>query len=249
MKQTNRSFGTLATVAVVLLAGLALVAVASADAGEETEIQSMVFVGQDGHKIEVDLDDGKHAWVMDLDGHGELGAFLGVMLSDTTPELRAHLGAPEGAGVLISKVVTGSAAEQAGLQVGDVVAAVDGETVASARELRQAVHKQEPGTTVALEVWRDGQLMNLTATLKQGPEMHHDGVRKVHKIVRICDGGEDCEGLHLNLHELPKLGDSPCGDAAECEIRVRCEKGTHDCECTINGEAADCTTLHLGHDE
>ncbi len=96
---------------------------------------------------------------------------------------------------------------------------------------------------MGLEVWRGGELMHLTATLKEGSAHAGGGHRRVHKIVRICDDGVGCEGLRLNLHQLPKLGSSPCGDAAECEIQVRCTKGTGDCECTINGEAADCTTL------
>ena len=52
-------------------------------------------------------------------------------------------------------------------------------------------------------------------------------MRRVHRIVRISD---DAEG-------------SPCGEAAECNIQVRCEKGGDGCECTVNGESVDCATL------
>lgn len=249
MTKTTRSLGTLAAVAVVLLAGLALTTLAWAEnGGEEKKVEHMVFVGDDGHQVKIDLNgDGHHAWKMHhLGPHGESGAFLGVMLSETTSELRSHLGAPEGAGVLVSKVVEGSAAEEAGLRVGDILAAVDGKTVASTWELRQAVGSYEPGTTVGLEVWRDGQLVNLNATLKESSQEHFGGARRVHKIVRVCDDPDDCDDLDLKW--IP--GDSPCGDSGECEIQVRCEKSSGDCDCTVNGETVDCATLpHASHDD
>ena len=100
-------------------------------------------------------------------GHGRAfaGTFLGVHLTDSTPELREHLGGPRDAGVLVSKIEEESPAALAGIQVGDIVTAVDGETVASAEDLRHAIASREAGEAVAIELYRDGRLEQVSATL------------------------------------------------------------------------------------
>ena len=65
-------------------------------------------------------------------------AFLGVEASEMTPELRAHFGAPEDAGVMLSKIVDDSAAQVAGLAVGDIVTRVDADEIASVGGLGRA---------------------------------------------------------------------------------------------------------------
>ncbi len=93
--------------------------------------------------------------------------FLGVEASNLTPELRVHFGVSEDAGVMISKIVDDSAAAAAGLAVGDIVTRVDGDEIGSAGELGRAIRGQEGGAAVAIEYWRDGQVEQATATLKE----------------------------------------------------------------------------------
>ncbi len=92
--------------------------------------------------------------------------FLGVEASDLTPELRAHFGVPEDAGVMLSKIVDDSAAAGAGLAVGDVVTRVGGEEIASVSRLGRAVRSREGGETVEIEYWRDGEPGTAVATLE-----------------------------------------------------------------------------------
>ncbi len=91
---------------------------------------------------------------------------LGVHLTDLTPELRAHFGAPADAGVMVSKVVEQSPASKAGVRVGDILTAIDGEEVSSAREVARMVRRKSEGDEVALELRRDGKLTELTATIE-----------------------------------------------------------------------------------
>ncbi len=65
--------------------------------------------------------------------------------------------------VQIGRVISGSAAERAGLEVGDVVRAVDGDPIRSFAELRQRVLDSE-GAEMKLEVERDGRLLILFAS-------------------------------------------------------------------------------------
>jgi predicted metalloprotease with PDZ domain len=95
---------------------------------------------------------------------------LGVQLVETTAELRTHLGGEEDAGVLVSKVLEGTPAEQAGIEVGDLIVAVDGERVKSTTGLRRAL-ADKTGETFDVEVMRDGQSRRLEVTI---PEPDND---------------------------------------------------------------------------
>ncbi len=129
--------------------------------------------------------------------HGEavMRGFLGVHLTAMTPELRAHMGAPDDAGVLISKVEEDSPAALAGLEVGDVVTAVDQESVGSTRELQHAIASRADGDLATLEIYRDGRLEQITATLgvREGHSMH--GSMRLHGL------GGDLEKVLEHVHE------------------------------------------------
>jgi C-terminal processing protease CtpA/Prc len=94
---------------------------------------------------------------------------LGVQLEDMTPELREFMRAPKERGVLVVRVNEGSAAEQAGLRVGDVIIAADGEPVSATAALVHAVLTAEKDAKLALEIVRDGKPRTLEATLGGEP--------------------------------------------------------------------------------
>ena len=103
--------------------------------------------------------------VIRLDGDGEplviepsgrlRRGFIGVRPLEMTPELRVHYGAPREAGVLIGQVDADGPASKAGLQVGDIVTAADGEKIESASDLSRAIRGKKDGETVKLDVIRD----------------------------------------------------------------------------------------------
>jgi len=68
-------------------------------------------------------------------------------------------------GARVTEVTPGSAAEAAGLQVGDVVVAVDSETIGSTDDLVSKLRSLAPGDTVTLTVERNGGRVELAATL------------------------------------------------------------------------------------
>jgi hypothetical protein len=191
-----------------------------------------------------------------LHGRHGGGAFLGVQLSELTPELRTHFGVPDDAGVMVGKVVDDSPALRAGLEVGDIVTAVGGEPVASASALSRAIRGHEDGDTVVLEVWRDGRVQKIDATLEErerevamaiAPSVHAvasaaDGEARVIEVKVACEDGEDCTVDVANANSF-EFAASACGDSGECEVNVDCDGG--DCACTVNGEATDCSELGL----
>lgn len=202
-------------------------------------MHEMVFVGEDGEVHALGDGPGMHWIAGGHHGmlHGGKGGYLGVMLTPMTPELRLHQGAPEAAGVLVSKVVEESPAWRAGVQVGDVISAVDGEAVASPHDLMHALRGRKSGETVTLEVWRNGTVQTLTAAVEE--RASHPGPI-AHRIAFRCEGG-DCESAHGSFEPYD------CGGAEECEVKVRC--AGDGCECTVNGETADCAMIPGPHHE
>jgi len=98
---------------------------------------------------------------------------LGVQLIEATPELRSHLGGTEDAGLLVSKVLADTPAERAGVRVGDLIVAVDGEPVADVGDLVRALGERA-GRSFGLEVVRDRVRQTLTVDL---PDDEERGVR------------------------------------------------------------------------
>jgi len=96
---------------------------------------------------------------------------LGVQLIDATPELREHLGADRELGVLVGKVLESTPAEDAGVLVGDLIVAIDGEEVASPSDLIHALHELD-GQTFELGVVRDGREIGVRVELPESDDAH-----------------------------------------------------------------------------
>jgi serine protease DegQ len=95
---------------------------------------------------------------------------LGIQIRDYTPALEQAIGAGVERGALVMSVLPGSAAEQAGLRVSDVVTTVDGRTVSSGRELRNVVGLARTGVPIELVLYRQGERKILTAILDGGAQ-------------------------------------------------------------------------------
>jgi S1-C subfamily serine protease len=88
-------------------------------------------------------------------------AFLGVSARTEADGQNGEVGT----GARIERIEAGSAAEDAGLQVGDVVTAVGDRPVTSSTELTAAVRSQAPGEEVTLTVRRGGESRSIEITL------------------------------------------------------------------------------------
>jgi Do/DeqQ family serine protease len=84
--------------------------------------------------------------------------YIGILMQSLTPQLREAIGpkAPE-KGALVSQVMDKSPAKEAGVQEGDVVLKVDGQSTADSREVQRAVLGKKVGDKVKLDVWRQGK--------------------------------------------------------------------------------------------
>jgi S1-C subfamily serine protease len=111
-------------------------------------------------------------------------AYLGVSSETLYPQLAEHLGLDTDHGALISDVVDGSPADEAGLHGGsdettfqlqhvksggDVVIAVDGKPVFQNNDLSELIAAHKPGDTVTLEVLRGGDHADVDVKLGSRP--------------------------------------------------------------------------------
>lgn len=92
---------------------------------------------------------------------------LGVNVQEVSGGLGEYFGVEEG--VLVTEVLDGSAAEEAGMKAGDVITAIDGEKVADTRELTDTLGDKEDGETVEVSLVRKGKPLSLKVTLEKGP--------------------------------------------------------------------------------
>ena len=111
-------------------------------------------------------------------------AWIGVSMQTVDEELAQTFRLPVERGVLVTAVVTGSPADEAGLEGGDttvvvngesyvlggdIITRADGKAVASAEELGDTVAEKEPGDEIELEVRRDDETERVTVELGRRP--------------------------------------------------------------------------------
>ena len=104
---------------------------------------------------------------------------LGVTIADVNAEVAEALDSPVSSGALITRVEPGSAAEEAGLQVDDIIVGVNDKKIGGASELRNAIGLMRSGDEVAIEYVRDNdrrrtktELGQQRATASVGAEIH-----------------------------------------------------------------------------
>jgi serine protease Do len=101
-------------------------------------------------------------------GHVTRG-YVGVGTQTISPAMAKALHLPETSGALLASVVPGSPAAKAGLQPGDVIEAVNGQKIASPRDLALIVADVAPGKEANIQVRRDGANREIAVTVGEQP--------------------------------------------------------------------------------
>jgi len=97
--------------------------------------------------------------------------YIGIQYSPLTPRQAAQLGLPTGTiGIIVSQVVAGSPAEQAGIQPNDIITKVNDQVVDADHPLSSLLIKNRPGDKVKLTLIRAGKEMTVDVTLGQPPQ-------------------------------------------------------------------------------
>jgi serine protease Do len=106
---------------------------------------------------------------------------LGIDAEDLNGQLGKFFGAPEGEGILVRSVNSGSPAEKGGLKAGDVITSVNGNRIRSVGDLRQKLssrheekEKSEKATAVKLGILRNKSELSLTVEIPESaPKLKH----------------------------------------------------------------------------
>ena len=156
---------------------------------------------------------------------------LGVVVQPITPDLAASIGLKEARGVIVSQVQPGSAAEKAGLRQGDVITALNGQTVNESNVLRNTVASTPPGTEVTLSLRRDDREQQVRVTLgeltvsaearnNEGPGgTPNEGGQLGLQLAPLTPDAAAQLGLKSGTQGLLVMAVDPAGPAADAGIR------------------------------
>lgn len=97
---------------------------------------------------------------------GYLGVLTGEALDARSSRL--FFGVDHIRGMLVESVDAGSAAERADIRPGDVITAVEGNPVTGGQNIMMEIRNKKPGELVTVQVYRDGLILDLPATLGFG---------------------------------------------------------------------------------
>ncbi len=92
---------------------------------------------------------------------------LGVGIQNITADNAEQFGVKELRGAVVNSVQKGSAAEKAGIKVGDVITSVNGEKIDDGNALRNRVSSGKPKSEIALTILRDSKEMEVKAMLDE----------------------------------------------------------------------------------
>ncbi|NRA60555.1 MAG: Do family serine endopeptidase [Psychrobium sp.] len=92
---------------------------------------------------------------------------LGIYGKRLTPELAKKFGLDTKHGAFVSQVVEDSAAEEAGIEAGDIIIKINKQKVKSFFDLRAKIGSMGAGTKVNLEIVREGKIKHFSVSLKE----------------------------------------------------------------------------------
>ncbi len=88
--------------------------------------------------------------------------WLGVTIQNVDEDTAQALGLSEPGGALVASVKEGDPADKAGIQAGDVILEVNGETIEGARDLTRVIGRMAPEEKARIVLWREGEKKEVT---------------------------------------------------------------------------------------
>ena len=134
---------------------------------------------------------------------------LGVQIDQVNKEVAESLGLSKAQGALVRGVEQGSPAEKAGIEPGDIILKFEGKTIEKSSDLPRMVGNTKPGTRSTIQVWRRGNLKDMTISVGEfeadkplkkaaAPEKPQAGV--VYKVLGLTVSEmTDAQKKELNL--------------------------------------------------
>ena len=129
-------------------------------------------------------------------------AYMGIEMIDLDAQIAKKLNVDEVSGVYVSKLVSGGAAEKAGIRSGDIILGINDTKINSATELLEAVSLYRPGANVTLDVKSGSSTRKVDLTLQNR-----------YGSVELLKSSERMEALGARLE--------PINDQMKSRLRIR----------------------------
>lgn len=172
--------------------------------GNVIGINSQIFAGQSGGNIGIGFAipavEAKPIIEKLMQGTAIARGYLGVGMRPLTEDVAEALGLPKNSGEIIQSVSPGAPAEKAGVLIGDVIVAVNGQAVTQDASLSYLVSNVKPGTRVPIDIIRGGKKQTLSVVV---------GTRPSEDALIAAAGGEDDSAMAQPDSEGPA---SPVGN-------------------------------------
>jgi serine protease Do len=118
--------------------------------------------------------------------------WIGLTLQTLTPEIVQGLGLKETSGVVVSDVLPGGPADNAGMQKGDVITRFNGREVRNTPDLSRLIAETPIGTTVTVRTQRKGAQQDVTLKIA---EMPHDSTAPAGRTQQGIDLGMNVDNI------------------------------------------------------
>jgi serine protease Do len=152
--------------------------------------------GSVGIGFDVPAETAKHVVAQLKDqGHVTRG-WMGVQIQSITPEIAESLGMKEARGAIVAEPQAGSPAAKAGIEAGDVITSLNGTPIKDSRDVARKVGMMAPGSSVKIDLVRNGQTKSMTFALGEMPNQ---------QVANAADqpNGSEAGTPHLGLSLAP----------------------------------------------
>lgn len=197
--------------------------------GINTAILSHGSGGNEGIGFAIPINLARNVMGQILD-HGKVTrGYLGVVVQPITPAMAKDLGLNQLQGALVGDVSLKGPAQASGVQRGDVILEINGNTVNDSNELRNTVSMMQPGETVKLRISRNGSTRDINVRLGELPISKEDAQKQPEGASKDALEGVSIENLdpetaaQLQVPESTKgvvvTGIDPSSPKAESGLR------------------------------
>ncbi len=158
-----------------------------------------------------------------INGEEVTHAYIGLSMQTVNAQNARSNGLSVNQGAYVAEVVSGSPADEAGIQKGDIIVAMDGEEVTSADGMVLAVRSHEIGDTVTVTVVRGTETKDLTVTLGSDEALQAQREQENSSTTNGLNGTTE-NGTGLNDNGTGTNGNSTTQDELEQWIEERMQQ-------------------------
>ena len=191
--------------------------------GRVIGINTAIVFGADSLGFAVPINRAKKVIPVLISEGKVIRGYLGVEIRDAETIADALDGLPDSNGAFVENVVPDTPAAAAGLKVYDVIRKVNGEAILTAQDLINHISDQAPDAAVFLEVWRDGQAIEVQVQLDEFPDSLDEATRPKAilgiRVMPLTDDLVERLGLESGTHGVLVAEVEPGSPAADARIQ------------------------------